>query len=127
MPGMKKWLFRIIWIPVFVIAVLFLVANRQLVAISLDPFSAAEPAVTTPALPLWLWLMVMLFVGFAFGVMGNWLSARPNRVKARREHKELVTLRRELKAAKADLAAARSNSDEPADEEPPLLEAKGAA
>lgn len=124
---MKKWLFRIVWIPVFVLAVLFLVANRQFVAISLDPFSASEPAVTTPALPLWLWLMLMLFIGFAFGIFGAWLSARPARMKARQEHKELVTVRRELKAAKADLAAARENSVAARDAEPPLLEAKGAA
>jgi len=69
---MKKWLYRIFWIPLFVLAVLFLVANRQLVAISLDPFNASSPAVTSLALPLWLWLALMLFLGVGLGAAGIW-------------------------------------------------------
>ncbi len=113
---MKKWLFRIIWIPIFVLAVLFLVANRQPVAISLDPISATAPALTTPALPLWLWLMTMLFIGFAAGAFGMWNSGRPKRQKAHAEHRELKALRKELAEATAKLAAAeiREAKDEPA-------------
>jgi len=96
---MKKWLYRIIWIPVFVVAVLFLVANRHPVSISLDPFSAEAPALTTAALPLWFWLMLMLFFGFAAGAAGMWISGRPRRQKARAEHRELKALRKELAAA----------------------------
>ncbi len=60
---MKKWLFRLIWVPVLVVAVLFLVANRTPVVISLDPFNPDNPVLSTPAVFLWVWLMLMLFVG----------------------------------------------------------------
>ncbi len=116
---MKKWLSRIVWIPVFVIAVLFLVANRQMVALSLDPFSAAAPALTTPAFPLWLWLMLMLFIGLGAGAMGMWLSARPKRARARTEHRELKRLRAELADTTARLEAAERRAGETA---PAILE-----
>ena len=117
---MKKWLFRIVWIPVLVVAVLFLVANRQPVAISLDPFSASNPAVTTAALPLWLWLMTMLFIGVAIGSFGMWLSGSSRRRKNRHDRRELKNLRR--------TAAAHQKPEESEDvpsqtvEEAPLLE-----
>jgi type VI protein secretion system component VasK len=109
---MKKWLSRLIWIPVFVIAVLFLVANRQMVALSLDPFSAVTPALTTPAFPLWLWLMAMLFIGLGAGALGVWLSARPKRSRARIEHRELKRLRVELADTAARLEAAERRTGE---------------
>ncbi len=109
---MKKWLSRLIWIPVFVVAVLFLVANRQMVALSLDPFSAAAPAMATPAFPLWLWLMAMLFIGLGAGAMGMWFSGRPKRSRARTEHRELKRLRAELADTTARLEAAERRAGE---------------
>ncbi len=109
---MRKWLSRIIWIPVFIVAVLFLVANRQMVALSLDPFSAAAPALTTPAFPLWLWLMAMLFIGLGAGSMGMWLSGRSRRHKARLEHRELKRLRAEFADVTVRLDAAERRMPE---------------
>lgn len=102
---MKKWMFRIIWAPALVLAVLFLVANRQPVAVSLDPFSAAAPSLTTPALPLWLWLMAMLFAGFGAGAFGMWMSGRSNRLQARAARKEIKSLRQEISALSQRLEA----------------------
>ncbi len=93
---MKKWLSRLLWIPVLVFAVLFLVANRQPVAISLDPFNASAPSVTTFPLPLWGWLVAMLFLGFAIGAVALWISAGPKRARARAAHREVKALRRTL-------------------------------
>ncbi len=135
---MKKWLFRVLWIPALILAVLFLVANRQLVAVSLDPFNAASPALTTPALPLWAWLMVMLFVGLGAGAFGAWLSARPNRVEGRANRKLVSELRKDVtrletrlreteakrEAGRANPAETRSGSVPAA--EPPLLESEDA-
>lgn len=127
---MKKWLMRIIWIPVLVLAVLFLVANRALIAVSLDPFNAEAPALTTPALPLWSWLMVMLFLGLAAGAFGAWASARPKRVAARADRKRVKELRGEvtrletrLREADADREAHRASIPSA---EPPLLESQDA-
>ncbi|MHA7871235.1 MAG: lipopolysaccharide assembly protein LapA domain-containing protein [Hyphococcus sp.] len=118
---MTKWLFRLIWIPVFIIAVLFLVANRHPVAISLDPFSQDNPAVATAALPLWLWLTVTLFLGVGLGAAAMWMSGGDRRQKARAEHKELKAVRRQLETALAEKRAAEAKVRNVV-EEPPLLE-----
>lgn len=117
---MTKWLFRIIWIPILAMAVLFLVANRTMVPISLDPFRPDNPALSTPALPLWFWLMGMLFIGVALGAAGQWLSGREVRSQARDN-------RRALKAAQKELAvlAARQKQAAPEEDEPIKLEATG--
>ena len=112
---MKKWLFRIIWFPVFIVAVLFLFANRRPVAISLDPFAATDPAFATVALPLWFWLMAMLFLGVAMGSVGMWLSGAERRDKMRADRRELKSLRREVTELRnlQDQAARRDGGDLP--------------
>ncbi len=119
---MKKWLFRIFWIPVLIVAVLFLVANRTLVPISLDPFRPDNPAMSTPALPLWFWLMGMLFIGVALGAAGGWFSGRETRAQARDNRRELKAAKRELAALHAKLET-EERRDNPASHEPPKLEA----
>lgn len=98
---MKKLLSRLIWLPLGLALVLFLVANRQLVAISLDPFSVDAPAISTPALPLWAWLMTMLMIGYFLGAATSWVGGRGQRKKARSDRKELKTLRREQEFSEA--------------------------
>lgn len=126
---MKKWLFRIIWIPALVFAVLFLVANRQMVAVSLDPFNAEAPALTTMALPLWAWLMTTLFIGVAAGSAGMWASGRPRRIEARTAKKTVKELRQEITSLETRLREAEAGRDEPAttsvpSTQPPLLESE---
>ncbi|MGE0409431.1 MAG: lipopolysaccharide assembly protein LapA domain-containing protein [Amphiplicatus sp.] len=101
---MKKVVSRLIWLPVGFVLVLFLVANRRPVSISLDPISLDHPAVATPALPLWVWLVLSLLIGFVAGAVGMWSSGREGRRKARAEHRELKTLRREQAAPPAPAA-----------------------
>lgn len=128
---MMKWLSRLIWIPVLIIAVMFLVANRQEVRLSLDPFNASAPAVTSFPLPLWGWLILMLFLGFAIGAVAMWISARPKRAKARTEHRELKSLRRALteetrrreEAERALQEEREENAPASVPSSPPLLEA----
>ncbi len=128
---MKKWLFRIFWIPVLMLAVLFLVANRQMLAISLDPFSATSPAVTTFPMPLWFWLILMLFVGVALGSMATWRSGASQRQKLRLQARDLKSLQGELTVARREAAAVREpdagpSQREPSSVEPPLLESVNA-
>ena len=102
----SKWLFRLIWIPILLFAVAFLVANRAPVAISLDPFNAENPALATPKVFLWFWLVLMLFIGVALGSLGTWLSGRETRIQARANRREVKALKKELAAmtARADAA-----------------------
>lgn len=96
---MKKLLSRLIWLPLGFLLVLFLVANRQPVPLSLDPISVDDPALATPALPLWVWLTLALLIGVFAGAAGMWVSGRGRRRKARAEHRELKALRREREDA----------------------------
>lgn len=127
---MKKWLFRLIWVPVLVVAVLFLVANRTPVVISLDPFNPDNPALSTPAVFLWVWLMLMLFVGLGIGSLGTWLSGREPRAQARDNRREIKALKKELAVMTARAEAATASADAPGDpqaaspNDPPQLEAK---
>ncbi|MEM8937246.1 MAG: hypothetical protein AAGC77_12640 [Pseudomonadota bacterium] len=102
---MRKWLFRLFWIPAFLAVLTFFVANRQLVSISLDPFNADNPALASPAFPLWLWLMLMLFIGVGLGTIGMWASGAAARKLAKSEHRELKTLKRDYAAATERLRA----------------------
>ena len=94
--------------------VVFFIANRHPVAISLDPINAAEPALQTPALPLWLWLVGALLFGFFMGAAGMWASGRERRQRAREDKLAVAALRREN-----EILAARSTG------EAPLLVAEG--
>ncbi|MEO1135083.1 MAG: LapA family protein [Pseudomonadota bacterium] len=116
---MKKWLFRIIWIPVLIGAVLFLVANRTMVPISLDPFRPDNPALSTPPLPLWFWLMAMLFIGVGLGAIGSWFSGRDARFQARENRREVKALKKEVAALSARAQSRAPNEPH----EPPRLEA----
>lgn len=109
---MKKLLGRFVWVCLGVALVVFLVANRQLVPVSLDPFSTENPVIATPPLPLWFWLIAALLTGFFAGAAGMWVSGRESRRAAR-------AARRELEAVKRELAQARSAASGP----PPALEA----
>lgn len=118
---MKKLLSRLLWIPLFAIVVLFLIANRQLVAVSLDPFNAANPAVTTPAMFLWVWLILLFFIGFSVGAFGMWVSGRPRRYQARLERRELKAMRKDMKALERKVAEFEPVAPVPTDEALPLL------
>ncbi len=126
---MKKWLFRLFWIPVFIVAVLFMVANRQPVPISLDPFNVQDPALATPEIWLWVWLMLMLFVGFGAGAFGMWVSGRSKRADARANRKLVKTLRKDvtrLETRLRELETPAPSATGPSPSEPPLLESQNA-
>lgn len=112
---MKKILRWVVFVPFGAILVLFLVANRQPVALSLDPFSTQAPAFATPSLPLWLWLAFSLFSGFFLGAAGMWMSGRELRLRARADRLELKALKR----ASASESAAKPASPAPAPPSPP--------
>lgn len=105
----KKLFARLIWVPVGLLLVVFLVANRNPVAVSLDPFSTDNPAIATPALPMWIWMILMLMVGFFLGAMTSWIGARGQRRRAQADKKEVQKLRRENEAFAASTSA---NSEE---------------
>lgn len=95
---MKKLLSRLIWLPLGLVFVMFLVANRQPVSISFDPISVDHPAVATPPIYLWVWLVLALLTGMFLGAAGMWVSGRSMRRKRRADRRELKALKREQPA-----------------------------
>lgn len=96
---MKKLVRWFVTIPAGALLVIFLVANRAPVALSLDPLSTVAPALSTPALPLWIWLILFLLAGVGLGAGAMWASGRDLRSRARADRLELKSLKKSGAAA----------------------------
>ncbi|HMK70879.1 MAG TPA: LapA family protein [Xanthobacteraceae bacterium] len=83
--------------PLAVIVIAFAVANRQVVMVSFDPFSAHEPAAAI-TLPLFALLILTLITGVLIGGLAVWLRQGRWRGAARRLERELQHLRGKLAA-----------------------------
>ena len=95
----RKIIAAIILVPLAVIIVAFAVANRQIVTISLDPFSAEHPAASL-TLPLFALVIVMLLFGVLIGGIAAWLRQSKWRRTARRLEREIADLHIEIEALK---------------------------
>ena len=80
---MKTFLKAIVLVPIAILAIAFAVANRQVIAISFDPFSAGDPAVVLAA-PLFLLVFLLLAAGVVIGGAASWLGQGRYRTAARR-------------------------------------------
>lgn len=91
---MKRLVRWLVTIPAGAMLVVFLVANRAPIALSFDPLSTAAPALATPALPLWIWLVLFLLSGVGLGAGAMWLSGHELRSRARADRLELKALKK---------------------------------
>ena len=105
---MRKFLAALIWIPVALLVLLFAVTNRQPVVISLDPFSAENPALSVQG-PLFLMLMGALMVGIILGGLTDWLRQSPLRREARHSRAKVRELEQELARLRAHNAPPQSS------------------
>lgn len=103
-----KYISLLFYTALGAVCVAFFFANRQSVAISLDPVNVENPSIATPLMPLWVWLMTFLLIGLGVGAVGMWLSGRPRRRKLNLMREELKTLKKEN-----EILAARSTSEVP--------------
>jgi uncharacterized integral membrane protein len=96
---MKRLVRWLVTIPAGAVLVIFLVANRSPVALSLDPLSTSAPALATPALPLWIWLVLFLLTGVGLGAGAMWISSHDQRTRARSDRQELKALKKAAASA----------------------------
>jgi uncharacterized integral membrane protein len=89
----------LILVPLAIVIIAFAVANRQIVTVSLDPFSAEHPAASV-ALPLFGLIIVLLIVGVLIGGIAAWLRQARWRRMARRLEREAGALRGEIEEFK---------------------------
>jgi uncharacterized integral membrane protein len=110
---MRKFIAAVILIPLAILMVMFAVANRGSIPISLDPFSSSAPALTVH-MPLFLLLLIVLIIGVLAGGIAAWLRQSKWRRAARRLDRELRTARAETEEARRRLAAAQTPPPMPA-------------
>ena len=96
---MRRFILLLLLVPLTAIIVLFSVANRHTVTVSLDPFHAGAPALAFPA-PLFVLLFGALILGLVIGGMAAWARQGRWRRTARRAESEAERLRAELTKAR---------------------------
>jgi uncharacterized integral membrane protein len=109
----RKIIAAIILVPLAVIIIAFAVANRQVVTVSLDPFSAEHPAASL-TLPLFALVIVLLVIGVLIGGIAAWLRQSKWRRTARRLQREIADLQLEMQALKRTAGIPASSVNTPA-------------
>jgi uncharacterized integral membrane protein len=102
---LRKIVTALILIPVALLIVVFAVANRSAVTISLDPF-VGEPPMFSVAVPLFLLTLVVLILGVIVGGISAWMRQSRWRRRSRRLAAELKASRAESEALRRQLEAA---------------------
>jgi hypothetical protein len=94
---MRKIVAWAILVPLAVIIVMFAVANREIVAVSFDPFDARQPALALK-MPLFMLVFLLVGLGVVVGGIAAWLRQHKWRARARRAEAETRNLRARLDA-----------------------------
>ncbi|EJF91041.1 lipopolysaccharide assembly protein LapA domain-containing protein [Bartonella tamiae] len=92
----KRIIALIILIPIAVILIAFIVANRQIVALTFNPFQPGSEGLTFYA-PLFVWLFSFFIIGILIGGLTVWFTQH-------RFRKALKDTQTELQGLKLDIA-----------------------
>jgi uncharacterized integral membrane protein len=104
---LRKIVAAVILIPLAIVIIAFAVANRQIVTVSLDPFSSEHPA-SSLTLPLFALILVLLIAGVVIGGVAAWLRQAKWRRVARRLEREVEELRSEVASLRRAAGSAAS-------------------
>lgn len=97
---MKAFFKALVLVPVALVIVLFSVANRGPVRVSLDPFSRDLPMLSYE-LPLFAVVLAAIAVGVLVGGLASWIAQGKHRKAARRNRREAEALRSETQALRS--------------------------
>ena len=112
---MRKFIAIAILAPLAIVIVMFAVANREIIAVSFDPFDTAQPAFALK-MPLFMLIFALVTLGVVVGGIAAWLRQQKWRTRARRAEAEARDLR-----ARLDNQPSRSTLPAPADRSPAFL------
>jgi uncharacterized integral membrane protein len=98
----KRIIALIILVPVAIVLVAFIVANRTSVRLALDPFNPDESAFSFTA-PFFVWLFGFLAIGILVGGITTWLTQHKYRKAARERQAELNACRMKLRQEQKEL------------------------
>lgn len=104
---MLAFLKALVLLPIVAVVVLFAIANRTPVTLSLDPISAGPPEIAF-AVPLYALLFGAVALGVLIGGVGSWLAAGRARRAGRSHRRDANRLRAEADRLRANLAATRN-------------------
>ena len=82
----------VVFVPLAIVLIALAVANRELVALTFDPFHPGNPALTLK-LPLFVFLFLALLVGVLIGGAATWFRQGRFRKLARQRAQEVRSLR----------------------------------
>jgi hypothetical protein len=94
-----RWL---VGLPLVIVTILFAIANRRWIEVSLDPTSQDNPFASIP-MPLWF----LFFLGIALGVLVGWIGCWWAQGKWRRRAREQEAEVRRLTAERDNLKSAQ--------------------
>src|SRR4051812_27749237 len=89
---LNRLLLIVVFVPLAIVLIALAVANRELVAFTVDPFHPGNPALTLK-LPLFVFLFLALLVGMLIGSAATWVRQGRFRKLARRREQEVRSLR----------------------------------
>lgn len=93
---LNRFLLIVVFVPLAAILVSLAVANRELVAFTVDPFNPGNPALTL-TLPLFIFLFLAIGVGMIIGSLATWIRQGRYRKLARQRAVEAENLRQAIK------------------------------
>ncbi|RYE57378.1 MAG: DUF1049 domain-containing protein [Hyphomicrobiales bacterium] len=89
----------LVLVPLSLALVAFALANRQLVAVNINPFGApAEASMAGYGIPLFVVLYVVLLIGVLLGGTATWFAQSAHRRSERQWRREAQHLNQELEA-----------------------------
>ncbi len=104
---MLAFLKALLVLPVAIVVVLFAIANRAPVTLSLDPFSKGAPELAV-AVPLYGLVLAAMACGILLGGIGSWIAGGRHRRIGRVANRDANRLRAEADRLRSHLAATRS-------------------
>jgi uncharacterized integral membrane protein len=99
---LRKLVFWLILVPLAIVILMFAVANREIVTVSFDPFSATAPAASV-SVPLFVLIFVLVILGVILGGVAAWLRQSGYRRAARQRDADVTALRREIETLNTKL------------------------
>jgi uncharacterized integral membrane protein len=105
---MRKFFTALVLIPLGLLFIVFAVANRHLVTVSLDPFNTSDPSVGF-TLPLFVVIIAVAILGVAAGGLATWFRQRHWRRAARQHEADARAARAQLADLRAGAAASRGD------------------
>ena len=94
---LRKIVTAVVIVPLAIVIIAFALANRQVVTVSFDPFSAASPAYAA-SLPLFVLIFVLVILGVLIGGIAAWIRQAAWRRTARRLDADVRALHQEIEA-----------------------------